>query len=408
MHEVSHPVVFGFGRQMKVTPYGVGAGRRLACGMVGLLVGACAMESVGPNSVREVTIGILSRERPQSVSVQCETLRVFAEGTTETPGTTLEVEADGDSVLFRPSRTARTASLIVTCAEPLTITSPAGGPRRYGRRLEIQARRSALSLRVAVPFEAYVASVADAELGELLSANREPRELRRAMRIVVRSYALAGLHRHADEGYDFCDLTHCMHFPGLMPGAEAGEAGPVLLNPRTEQVLPAYFHSTCGGTLASPRSAWPEARDNDLYRSGPDGAGNCARSPHYRWRAEIETDDLLGVLPGVRSIQDIQLRRVQGRVSLIEVNDGRRTLRLSGMEFVSRAGRAWGWQRIKSNAFRMRRLSHERYLIEGRGLGHGVGLCQWGAARLAAEGATAEEIVRYYFPGADLVETRSP
>jgi len=43
-------------------------------------------------------------------------------------------------------------------------------------------------------------------------------------------------------------------------------------------------------------------------------------------------------------------------------------------------------------------------LFSGRGHGHGVGLCQWGARGLALEGRTAEQILEHYYPGASIAE----
>ena len=42
-------------------------------------------------------------------------------------------------------------------------------------------------------------------------------------------------------------------------------------------------------------------------------------------------------------------------------------------------------------------------LVNGRGWGHGVGLCQWGAEFLAERGKTGEEILRYYYPKIELM-----
>ena len=43
-----------------------------------------------------------------------------------------------------------------------------------------------------------------------------------------------------------------------------------------------------------------------------------------------------------------------------------------------------------------------RFVIRGAGWGHGVGLCQIGAAMMAERGYTYREILRHYYPGADL------
>jgi stage II sporulation protein D len=73
-------------------------------------------------------------------------------------------------------------------------------------------------------------------------------------------------------------------------------------------------------------------------------------------------------------------------------------LRLRGEEFHSRAGRRLGWNAIRSCCFTVRREG-ETWIFEGRGFGHGVGLCQWGAAALARRGWDHARILAFYFPG---------
>jgi SpoIID/LytB domain protein len=46
----------------------------------------------------------------------------------------------------------------------------------------------------------------------------------------------------------------------------------------------------------------------------------------------------------------------------------------------------------------------ERFTFHGAGWGHGVGLCQIGAAVMASKGFSAEEILRHYFPGTELLK----
>ena len=42
------------------------------------------------------------------------------------------------------------------------------------------------------------------------------------------------------------------------------------------------------------------------------------------------------------------------------------------------------------------------YVIEGKGFGHGVGLCAFGANGMAKSGATCEEILKHYYSGAEI------
>jgi hypothetical protein len=71
---------------------------------------------------------------------------------------------------------------------------------------------------------------------------------------------------------------------------------------------------------------------------------------------------------------------------------------MSGEEFRLAIGRSLGWQHIKSTAFDLQRTGGG-YRVTGRGLGHGVGLCMTGAARMAERGRSRRDILAAYFPG---------
>ena len=62
-----------------------------------------------------------------------------------------------------------------------------------------------------------------------------------------------------------------------------------------------------------------------------------------------------------------------------------------------------GTDSFYSSKFEVQR-SEDGFVIQGRGRGHGVGMCQWGASGLGREGRNYAEILRYYYSGADLVK----
>jgi stage II sporulation protein D len=47
-------------------------------------------------------------------------------------------------------------------------------------------------------------------------------------------------------------------------------------------------------------------------------------------------------------------------------------------------------------------IEPERLVVEGAGLGHGVGLCQYGAQGMALQGHSYEEILKHYYTGIDV------
>jgi stage II sporulation protein D len=78
----------------------------------------------------------------------------------------------------------------------------------------------------------------------------------------------------------------------------------------------------------------------------------------------------------------------------------------SAEDFRLAVGRSLGWNRILSTWFEVTRQG-DRFLFHGRGSGHGVGLCQAGAAAMAADGQSGSHILAQYFPGAAVADETS-
>ena len=64
-------------------------------------------------------------------------------------------------------------------------------------------------------------------------------------------------------------------------------------------------------------------------------------------------------------------------------------------------GRLLGWGKIKSANFELQ-SNKSHFVLVGRGLGHGVGMCQYGAMGMEKKGATAQQIIGHYFPGTSI------
>jgi stage II sporulation protein D len=95
-------------------------------------------------------------------------------------------------------------------------------------------------------------------------------------------------------------------------------------------------------------------------------------------------------------------RDASGRVKKIAFRAAGRDYVLSGDTFYLRWGRTRGWNRLKSTKFDVS-VHDDTLTFAGRGLGHGVGLCQWGACGRARAGFGYKEILAHYFPGAEVV-----
>jgi stage II sporulation protein D len=82
------------------------------------------------------------------------------------------------------------------------------------------------------------------------------------------------------------------------------------------------------------------------------------------------------------------------RAVVVTVHGTRGSARLRGNDF----RRMLGYDTFKSTLFAVAVDSHAAH-FSGRGYGHGVGMCQWGAKGMAEQGYTARQILEFYYPG---------
>jgi stage II sporulation protein D len=181
-------------------------------------------------------------------------------------------------------------------------------------------------------------------------------------------------------------------------------AGQVLL--LEGDLFPAFYHSDSGGHTEDPRSVF--TADN-LPPLKPVRHDYAAGSRHAAWTLDVplaDLGDLLrrgGIAVGDVVGLEVTDRSQSLRVAEIAVRGTEATVRLRGNEF----RRLVGYDTLKSTLFAVA-VDREYARFAGRGWGHGVGLCQWGAKGMAEHGATAEEIVAFFYPGTTLVTLQSP
>jgi stage II sporulation protein D len=190
------------------------------------------------------------------------------------------------------------------------------------------------------------------------------------------------------------------------------------------QVVTAPYHSACGGTTALPSEVWRGGQDGYL-RSVSDtapGTGRpwCDLSPRVNWERRLSVQDLAGgvaryapasaTVPAgaTPSIRDVRVEgmsatgRVKGVVFAAEGGDV--TIRGNDVRYVLRQV---GGGILPTTAFSVETERGDDgellgIVIRGRGNGHGVGMCQWGAIARARAGDDFRAILKAYYPGASL------
>jgi SpoIID/LytB domain protein len=285
-------------------------------------------------------------------------------------------------------------------ADLLTTTNAASSVSPPSAAVSVTPRSARQSIRISLngrvttfALEDYVARVVAGE-----GAPKATDAAQQALAITARTFALANLNRHRREGYDLCDTTHCQVLrvaTETTRRAAQSTAGRVLLH--RGQPASVFYSALCGGHSELASNVWPGAED---YSSHLHADEACRSEP--AWSSDVRAEVIERALrsAGHRGdrLRDVRIlqRNASGRVARLRV-EGFTPNEVSGHDFRMAVGRVAGWQTMKSTAFDVRRTG-AGYRFTGSGFGHGVGLCVIGAGNRAGSGATADDILKFYFP----------
>lgn len=273
--------------------------------------------------------------------------------------------------------------------------------RRYRGTLELRHRGAGLTAVNIVPVDDYLLSVVPEEM-----PTDWPAEALKAQSVAARSFALKSRGRHAAEGYDLCTTAHCQLYKGIASEKTASTAavratrGEVLTY--GGQPIEALFHTDSGGMTESSEDVWgsrvPYLR---AVRDTPLGT--------MPWTKTVSTADLEKKLAAkghnIGRLRAIELsplaigraakdRTASGRVKTMTVMGTKGTATLSGNAWRSLLG-------LKSTLFSAK-LTKDSVTFTGFGAGHGLGISQWGAERLAETGKSYADILHHYYTGVTL------
>ena len=326
------------------------------------------------------------------------------------PGAALSVAALFVAILSAACAARRGAAPVPHIAVAPPRPSPSSGGPAF---VKVRVTDASGTRVVDVALEDYVLGAVRAELAPDTLRDESASAMLEVQAIVSRTYVLANLHRHGAEGFDVCDGSHCQVY--LAPVASSGTADRVadpasravaatqgLVITFEGRVIQALFHANCGGHTASAASVWGGAEE--AYLTGvPDWF--CSRKAPLQWTYTADETALVRALaasPGTdvgRSLEriDVTERDAAGRaLALALVGSRTSTVRADAFRAVMR--QAFGERSIRSAWFTVVREGG-RFIFNGVGAGHGVGLCQAGALQRSRAGLSAADIISHYFPG---------
>lgn len=352
-----------------------------------------------------VNIGIIEHYNIQRFSFLVEkgTYQVFADNNkiTEIPeGELLYLICKGNSIEVKSSRlNFGTFSKVYLIGRELenvfrvTPIEPDKDARTYDDNLKVTLKKNALRLVNNIDMENYIAGVVQAEVGPTPAP-----EFFKLQSILCRTYALENRNKHQHEGYNLCDRVHCQAYykkctESDIEAASKSTKGLVIVDSDIN-LITAAFYSNCGGQTVNSEDVWQKPvyylkSVKDPYCITEPNAVWNKRIPKSEWQSYLAKKAFsLGIPPESVSVNPFRQKQ---RLSHFPIGDKEIPLKTIRSDW-----------RLKSTFFETT-VEGEFVLLNGRGFGHGAGLCQEGAMRMAAKGISYPEILHFYYKNVHLI-----
>lgn len=258
----------------------------------------------------------------------------------------------------------------------------------YSGFIEVNKDKNGLHFINKLPFEKYIEGVVVAEIGESWDI-----EALKAQAVISRTYAAYQKILNAGKAYQI--TSSVLH--QAYKGDNTNETVSLAVKETSEEILTyegkpieAFYHSTCVGKTELPEEVW--GKNYPYLKSVPCSGEN---SPYEYWVMRFSLDEIEKLL-GVRGVKEIYIASFTstGRVKMLRVvaEDSETEIKAVDLR------KLLGYKNLPSTQFSVK-IEGKEVVFEGGGYGHGVGLSQWGALKLAKEGKNYKEILQYYYPG---------
>ena len=277
----------------------------------------------------------------------------------------------------------------------MKLLLPDRKPRFYEGNLIVTAELGELKCINDISLDNYIAGVVQAESGR-----RSPQEFYKVQAILARTFALANLQKHSAETFNLCDHTHCQVYFGKTTELEIMKAvndtkGKVVVDDNLS-LINATFHSNSGGQTANSEDVW--GSKVSYLRSVNDTFS--IKMPNAKWERKMSKEDWLSYLKLKHNfpIQDSNARwaaltfKQETRKAYLESNNIKVPLKNVRTDL-----------QLKSTFFSIYPQG-DSLLFKGRGFGHGVGMCQEGAMKMAKLGYKYPEVINFYYQKTQLID----
>ncbi len=264
--------------------------------------------------------------------------------------------------------------------------------------------------------EDYLKGVLPFEMGKQTEAELEALK---AQAVTARTYALSQIKKSESKGFDLESSVIDQVYGSmdkeekLVNKAIAATEGQVITY--NGEFIQAFYHANCGGRTESVDEVW--GYDKIHYLISVSDEDHCTWYRRYEWRVAWQREKLEQSMPQylrehtkdppdtVGKIKDIKIKKRSdsGRVKVLEIKTDTGNFRVKKDKIRWVIRKAENPASILPSTFfdlKIKRNSGgdiDSIVFEGRGNGHGAGMCQTGAIGMARKGLTYDQILKHYY-----------
>lgn len=258
----------------------------------------------------------------------------------------------------------------------------------YDGNISVFKGKSGMYLINELPLEEYVKNVVATEVSSSWDM-----EALKVQAVIARTYAL---YQKTVSGNAYFDLTSSVLHQAYKGSSVDARIAYAVMNTEGEvlyyngKLIETLYHSTSGGKTEEAAEVF-----GNSYPYMKPVESNCEISPYWMWERKIPVEEIEKAL-NLTKVAEIRVTSytVTKRVKTVDVMHGGGVTSVKTTEL----RKLLGWSRLPSTNFVVSR-ENGNFVFEGKGYGHGVGLCQWSALQMARDGKNYKEILSFFYPG---------
>lgn len=277
------------------------------------------------------------------------------------------------------------------------------GSRNFRGTLRVIKTGNFLQVINHIPLELYITGLINSEI-----ASSWPKESIKAQAVAARTYALNQIEqtrqKNPSANYDIKSTVMDQVYAGAhledikSYDTVKNTSGEILK--QNGKTLPAFYHSCCGGRTEYAHNVWGDSLETpaieDKFCDGSPKRGWFLKLSENEFKKTLASNNIkIKKISSITTVPFIDSPRIS--ILLIETDDDIVEIKATKLRQIL------GYMVFRSTWFEAEKKGPD-IIFKGRGYGHGVGMCQWGAKGMAEAGHSYKEILEFYYPGSEIVK----